>query len=162
MKRIFALLFCLIFVFSLVSCRSKGHFTTGEYKIEFNAELLGEQFSEAENEIKGCDYRISFAENGNFSLDLGFSSTVYGVWAAEGEEVICTVNSYTSEYSPEQDTAAELTFKVVSQSELEVSAVSQGFTIYTTELTENGYELTSEQKELEFWPIVKGIKYKIA
>lgn len=168
------LTFCLavLLVLSLSSCvrgekddlgsNSAPKFTEGNYVIEFDEALLGDEYKTAGNEIKGCDYRLSFS-SGKFTADMNFGNRVGGVYSVSGDGVVlCSLKTASGEYSPVQNISGEITFKILSESELEILSAPESYVIKLCELSGGEWVLTDENKELGFWPLVKGIKFRLS
>lgn len=134
-------------------------FKPAEYVIQFNADLLGEEFESAGNEIKGESYTISFLNNNKFNIYMGFGFSVQGTYAVSNNIINCILTSASGEYSPTQEIEGKISFKIISDSEIEIIDIPKSYKIRTSEISDSGWVLTDETKELEFWPLVKGIKY---
>lgn len=135
------------------------NFKPDNYIIQFDADLLGEEFEEAGNEIKECNYEISFLNNNEFNIYMGFGNSVEGTYTIDNNIINCKLTSISGEYSPSQEINGEISFKINSDSEIEIIDIPEFYTIRTSEAGENGWVLTDETKEMRFWPLVKGIKY---
>lgn len=135
------------------------NFKPDNYIIQFDTDLLGEEFEEAGNEIKECNYEISFLNNNEFNIYMGFGNSVEGTYTIDNNIINCKLTSISGEYSPSQEINGEISFKINSDSEIEIIDIPEFYTIRTSEAGENGWVLTDETKEMRFWPLVKGIKY---
>lgn len=135
------------------------NFKPDNYIIKFDADLLGEEFEESGNEIKECNYEISFLNNNEFNIYMGFGNSVEGTYTIDNNIINCKLTSLNGEYSPSQEINGEISFKINSDSEIEIIDIPEFYTIRTSEAGENGWVLTDETKEMRFWPLVKGIKY---
>ena len=126
---------------------------------QFNADLLGEQFESAGNEIKGGSYTISFLDNNKFNIYMEFGNSVQGTYTISNNIINCILTSASGEYSPTQEIEGKISFKIISDSEIEIIDIPEFYTIRTSETSNAGWVLTDETKEMEFWPLVEGIKY---
>lgn len=143
-----------------ISSNSTIEFKPSKYAIQFNADLLGEEFEQAGNEIKGCDYEISFLENNKFIAYMNFGNSIEGTYSVSDDNKInCILTSASGEYSPKQKINEKISFKINSDSEIEIIEVPEFYTIKTSKTTESGEVLTDETKEMGFWPLVEGIKF---
>lgn len=77
-----------------------------------------------------------------------------------GENIInCIVTSARGEYSPLQKIEGKISFKINSDSEIEITDIPESYTIRISSTSAEGWVLTDETKEMGFWPLVKGIKF---
>lgn len=130
------------------------------YVIQFEADLLGENFESCGNEIKGCNYEISFLDNNKFTANMNFGNSIQGTYIISNDNVInCIITSASGEYSPTQEVDGKISFKINSDSEIEIIDIPESYTIKISELGEAGWVLTDENKEMGFWPLVEGIKF---
>lgn len=135
-------------------------FKLGTYQIQFNEDLLGEEFKSSGNEIKGCNYEISFYENNKFSINLGFGHRATGFYAISDNIITCNIDTVEGEYGPSQRTKASISFKINSNSEIEIINASESYEIKVVDIPNNS--LTDEFKDMSLWPLVKGIKYVLS
>ena len=162
---ILALALILVYYFGFVVNKNKTdknmlEFKPSNYVIQFDSNLLGEKFKESGNEIKECNYEISFLDNNKFTIYMNFGNYIQGTYAISNDNIInCILTSTSGEYSPIQEIDEKISFKINSNSEIEVIDIPESYTIRTTELSETGWILNEETKEMKFWPLVKGIKY---
>jgi len=172
MKKAALFFLVVLCVFSLSACISNEKsdlglnnapsFTEGDYLIEFNEDLLGDEYKTAGNEIKGCDYKLSF-KNGKFTVDMNFGNSVGGTYSVSGDGVVlCSLKTAEGEYSPEQNIKGEISFKVVSGSKIKILSAPDSYDIKITELKNGEWVLTSEEKSLGLWPLVNGIEFKLS
>lgn len=133
-----------------------------KYVIQFNENLLGNEFAESGDEIKGCNYEIAFLENNKFSIYMNFGNVIEGTYEIVDNNIInCKVTSALGEYSPSQPIEGKITFKINSENELEIIEIPETYTINITEYKDEKWVLTDETKEMVYWPLVKGIKYTL-
>jgi len=143
-----------------ISNNNTIEFKPSNYAIQFDADLLGEEFKQAGNEIKGCDYEISFLENNTFIAYMNFGNSIEGTYSISNDNKInCIITSASGEYSPKQEVSGRISFKINSNSEIEILDIPEFYTIKTSTSTESGWVLTDETKEMAFWPLVEGIKF---
>ena len=172
MKKMLTFCLAVLLVISLPACvriekdalgsNGAASFTQGDYVIEFDEALLGDEYKTAGNEIKGCDYRLSFS-GGKFNADMNFGNSVGGVYSVSGDGVVlCSLKTSSGEYSPVQNISGEITFKILSESELEILSAPESYVIKLCELNGGEWVLTDENKELGFWPLIDGISFKLA
>ncbi|MDO5556147.1 MAG: hypothetical protein Q4G09_05925 [Clostridia bacterium] len=65
----------------------------------------------------------------------------------------------SGEYSQTQEINEKISFKINSDSEIEIIDIPEFYTIRTSQISDVGWVLEDETKEMKFWPLVKGIKY---
>lgn len=143
---------------------AENSFKSGNYHIQFDEELLGEEFESSGDEIKGCDYEISFLENNEFTAYMNFGNNISGSYSISNNNIItCTANNFYGEYSPEQEISTTISFKINSNSEIEIVNVPESYKIKTADLNDSGeWALTDEDKDMYLWPLVKGIKFVLS
>ena len=116
--------------------------------------------------INSTDCSISFLEDNTFTAYIGWGNNISGTYNISGDNIInCTVDNSWGEYSPNQETYAEISFKMNSDTEIEVIAASEYYTIKSTNLNENGngWILTDEDKDMPLGiEIKKGIKFVLS
>lgn len=172
MKKVALFFLVVLCVFSLSACASKENgdlsstsapsFTEGDYVIEFNETLLGDEYKTAGNEIKDCDYNISF-KDGKFTAYMNFGNSVGGTYSVSGDGVVlCSLKTAIGEYSPEQSIKGEISFKVISESKIKILSAPDSYDIKISELKDGKWVLTNEEKSLGFWPLVNGIEFKLS
>lgn len=172
MKKTLTFFLAVLLALSLPACvrteksdldsNSATKFTQGDYVIEFDEALLGDEYKSAGNEIKGCDYKFSF-KDGEFTADMNFGNSVSGVYSVSGDGIVlCSLKTAVGEYSPVQNINGEISFKIVSESEIEILSAPESYVIKLCELNGGEWVLTDENKELSFWPLVDGINFKLA
>ena len=95
---------------------------------------------------------------------MNFGNSVGGVYSVSSDGVVrCLLKTAYGEYSPDQDIQGEIVFKAVSENQIEIVSAPESYTIKLCELNNNGeWVLTSEEKDLSLWPLVSGIKFKLA
>ncbi len=129
-----------------------------KYVIQFDENLLGSEFTEAGSEIK----EIAFLEDNRFSIYMGFGNLVEGTYEIVNNDMInCKVTSAYGEYSPKQQVNGEISFKINNENELQILEIPETYVINITENKDGKWVLTDETKEMEYWPLVKGIKYTL-
>lgn len=142
-----------------VSTDNKIPFEPANYVIQFDANLLGEEYEAAGNEIKGCDYEISFLDDNKFTAYMNFGNFIEGSYTISNNIINCIVTSARGEYSPLQKIEGKISFKINSDSEIEITDIPESYTIRISSTSAEGWVLTDETKEMGFWPLVKGIKF---
>ena len=133
---------------------TKTPFKLGDYYVRSSETTL-------DDEINSTDYRISFLEDNTFTAYISWGNNISGTYNISDDNIInCTVYNFWSEYSPNQDTYAEISFKINSVTEIEVTDASEYYTIKTTNLSENGnsWILTDEDKDMTLG-IKNGLKF---
>jgi hypothetical protein len=161
---ILVILLALVYYFGFVVNKNKSNNNISEFKpsnyiIQFNSNILGEKFNEVGNETKDCNYEISFLDNNKFTIYMNFGNYIQGTYTVSNNIINCILTSASGEYSPAQEVSGKISFKINNNSEIEIIDIPESYKIRTTELSENGWILTDETKEMEFWPLIKGIKY---
>ena len=134
-------------------------FKPSDYVIQVDANLLGEEFELSENEIKQYNYEISFLDDNSFKINMGSGNSVQGNYVVSDDIITCNLTHASGEYSPTQEINGKISFKINSNSEIEIISIPEFYTIKLSELSDSGWVLTDETKKTEFWPLVKGIKY---
>lgn len=130
-------------------------FKPATYVIQFDEDLLGEEFKLAGNEIKDCEYAVSFLDNNKFNIDTGFGNSVQGTYSVDGNVINCILTTSDGENSTIQPIDGEISFRINNDSELEIIDVPE---FYTIKIDMDGEK---ESKEMTLWPLVKGIKYVV-
>lgn len=125
------------------------------YVIQFDEDLLGEEFKSAGGEIKDCKYEITFSADGKFNINTGFGNSVQGTYSVDRDIIDCTLTALNGENSSMQSIDGEISFKINNDSELEITDASESYTIKIVDTA------GEESKEMLLWPLVKGIKYTI-
>lgn len=138
---------------------NKVDFKPSDYVIQVDANLLGEEFELSENEIKQYNYEISFLDDNSFKINMGSGNSVQGNYVVSDDIITCNLTHASEEYSPTQEINGKISFKINSNSEIEIISIPEFYTIKLSELSDSGWVLTDETKKTEFWPLVKGIKY---
>ncbi len=138
---------------------NKVDFKPSDYVIQVDANLLGEEFELSENEIKQYNYEISFLDDNSFKINMGSGNSVQGNYVVSDDIITCNLTHASGEYSPTQEINGKISFKINSNSEIEIISIPEFYTIKLSELSDSGWVLTDETKKTEFWPLVKGIKY---
>lgn len=138
---------------------NKVDFKPSDYVIQVDANLLGEEFELSENEIKQYNYEISFLDDNSFKINMGSGNSVQGNYVVSDDIITCNLTHASGEYSPTQEINGKISFKINSNSEIEIISIPEFYTIRLSELSDSGWVLTDETKKTEFWPLVKGIKY---
>ena len=138
---------------------NKVDFKPSDYVIQVDANLLGEEFELSENEIKQYHYEISFLDDNSFKINMGSGNSVQGNYVVSDDIITCNLTHASGEYSPTQEINGKISFKINSNSEIEIISIPEFYTIKLSELSDSGWVLTDETKKTEFWPLVKGIKY---
>lgn len=161
---ILVILLALVYYFGFVVNKNKSNNNISEFKpsnyiIQFNSNILGEKFNEVGNETKDCNYEISFLNNNKFTIYMNFGNYIQGTYTVSNNIINCILTSASGEYSPAQEVSGKISFKINNNSEIEIIDIPESYKIRTTELSENAWILTDETKEMEFWPLIKGIKY---
>lgn len=131
-------------------------FKPATYVIQFDENLLGEEFKLAGGEIKDCKYEITFLEDSKFDINTGFGNSVQGTYSVDNNIINCKLISSNGENLSKNSINEEISFKINNDSELEIINISDVYTIKVRDM--NGKE---ESKEMTLWPLVKGIKYII-
>lgn len=144
---------------SNVSTDNKTQFKTGTYIIQFDANLLGEEYETAGNEIKGCDYEFSFLDNNEFSAYMNWGNSIYGSYTVSNNIINCIITSTSGDNAATQKIEGKISFKINSDSEIEITDITESYTIRVSDISDEGWVLTDETKEMSFWPLVKGIKF---
>ena len=90
---------------------------------------------------------------------MNFGNYIQGTYTVSNNIINCILTSASGEYSPAQEVSGKISFKINNNSEIEIIDIPESYKIRTTELSENGWILTDETKDMEFWPLIKGIKY---
>lgn len=142
-----------------VSTDNKIQFEPANYVIQFDANLLGEEYKTAGNEIKGCDYEISFLNNNKFTAYMNFGNSIEGSYTVSNNIINCIITSASGEYSPTQQIEGKFSFKINNNSEIEIIDIPESYAIKNSEISSEGWILTNETKEMKFWPLVEGIKF---
>jgi len=138
---------------------NKVDFKPSDYVIQVDANLLGEEFELSENEIKQYNYEISFLDDNSFKINMGSGNSVQGNYVVSDDIITCNLTHASGEYSPTQEINGKISYKINSNSEIEIISIPEFYTIKLSELSDSGWVLTDETKKTEFWPLVKGIKY---
>ncbi len=138
---------------------NKVDFKPSDYVIQVDANLLGEEFELSENEIKQYNYEISFLDDNSFKINMGSGNSVQGNYVVSDDIITCNLTHASGEYSPTQEINGKISFKINSNSEIEIISIPEFYTIKLSELSDSGWVLTDETKKTEFRPLVKGIKY---
>ncbi len=136
-------------------------FTAADYIIEFDEAILGEAFKEAGNEIKGCEYNLSF-KDGKFVAYMNFGNSVEGTYTVSDNIISCKLTKASGEYSPDQNIKGDISFKVVSSDTLQVISAPESYTVKIAEISDGEWVLTSEEKEMGLWPLVDGIRFRLS
>lgn len=133
---------------------------TGTNQMKLGKHYIQSNETPLDDELNTIDCDISFLENNKFNAYIGWGNSVSGTYTIIVNNIVkCLINSAKGEYSPEQDTYAEISFKINSNSEIEVIGASETYMIKLTDLDENGnYIITNEDKKMPL-EITKGIKY---
>lgn len=109
------------------------------------------------------DEDITFSENNKFDAYIGFGNYVSGTYSLSDSNTInCTITSFIGEYSPEQKVDGSMTFKIIDDSTIELVNVSTTTKVQTTNLTDSGWVLSGEYKDLSLRPFEKGIKFVLS
>lgn len=113
--------------------------------------------------INTSDCEISFLENNTFTAYIGWGNAISGTYKISDDNIIeCTVNTAWGEYSPKQETYAKFSFKINSNSEIEILDASEFYQVKVTNLNESGqWVLTDENKDMSLG-IEKGIKFVLS
>lgn len=146
---------------STTSVDTDAEFTEADYIIEFDETLLGEAYKAAGNEIKDCEYNLSF-KDGKFAAYMNFGNSIEGTYTVSDNIISCKLTKASGEYSPDQNIKGDISFKVVSNDTLEVISAPESYTVKISEISNGEWVLTSEEKDLAFWPLVNGIKFRLA
>ncbi|MDO5556148.1 MAG: hypothetical protein Q4G09_05930 [Clostridia bacterium] len=70
-------------------------FKPANYVIKFDSNLLGEKFESSGNQIKECDYEISFLNNNEFTIYMNFGNFIKGTYSVSSDNIInCIITSF--------------------------------------------------------------------
>lgn len=110
--------------------------------------------------VDTSDCNISFLENNKFEAYIGWGHSISGTYSISDNNIIkCLINSFKGELSPEQNTYAEISFKINDNTEIEVINASETYNIKVTSIDNDGNTIiTNEDKEM-LLSIKKGIKF---
>ena len=86
-----------------VSTNNTVEFNQTDYVIQFDEYLLGEEYETAGNELKEESYTISFLNNNEFNIYMGFGNSVQGNYTISNNIVNCILTTARGEYSPIQE-----------------------------------------------------------
>lgn len=129
----------------------------GSYVVQPDEKILGDI-----TDIMG-DEDITFSENNKFDAYIGFGNNVSGTYSISDPNTInCTITSFVGEYSPEQKVDGSMTFKIIDDSTIELVNASTTTKVQTTNLTDSGWVLSGEYKDLSLRPFEKGIKFVLS
>lgn len=129
----------------------------GSYVVKPDKNILGDI-----SDISG-EENIKFSENNKFSAYIGFGNGFSGTYNISEQNIInCNITTFVGEYGPDQKVTGSLTFKINDASTIEVVDASESIKIQISNLTDNGWTLSDEYKDLSLIPFVKGIKFIIS
>ena len=128
-------------------------FNIGSYNIQIDDSILVQEGAEG-------DESIEFSGNNTFNAYLGFGNSISGSYTISNNEINCIADTFYSEYGPNQKITASLTFKINSDSEIEIINTSEKYEIKVVDILNNS--LTDETKDMSFWPYVAGIKFNLS
>lgn len=129
-------------------------FKLGNHYVQSNETII-------DDGINSTDCRISFLEDNIFTAYISWGNNISGTYNISDDNIInCTVDNFWGEYSPNQETYAKISFKMNSDTEIEVIDASEYYTIKDTNLSENGNDwlLTDEDKDMPLG-IKKGLRF---
>lgn len=130
------------------------NFTTGDYYIQIDTSILKET-----DGVVG-DESIEFLDNNTFNAYTGFGNGISGTYTISNNKIDCIADTFYSEYGPNQEINALLSFKINSESEIEIINTSESYEINIVDIPNNS--LTDETKDMSLWPFVKGIKFSLS
>ena len=131
--------------------KEKANFTMGEYSIQIDKSILDDTEGIAEDES------IEFLEGNTFNAYTGFGNCISGTYTVSDSKIDCIANTFHSEYGPNQEINASMSFKINNKSEIELIGTSETYQIKIVDIPNN--TLTNETKDMSLWPFVKGIKF---
>lgn len=135
------------------SSTSASDFTLGNYYIQIDSLILNN------GEFITGDEGIEFLEDNQFRAYIGSGNGILGNYVISGNEINCTANEAYSEYGPLQEINVSLTFKMNSNSEIELLNASESYKVHVVDIPNNA--LTAETKDMSLWPFVKGTKFML-
>lgn len=90
---------------------------------------------------------------------MNFGNSIEGSYTISNNIINCIITSASGEYSPTQKIEGKNSFKINSDSEIEITDIPESYTIRTSETSPEGLGLTDNTKKIEFWPLVESIKF---
>ncbi len=126
----------------------------GSYVVQPDEKILGDI-----TDIMG-DEDITFSENNKFDAYIGFGNGISGTYTISDNKINCTADTFYSEYGPTQKISASISFKINSDSEIEVIDTTESFKINLVDIPNNS--LMDETKDMFFRPFEKGIKFVLS
>ena len=128
----------------------------GKYQIIPDKNILDKEYFEISDY---GDEIIEFKDNNSFKAYLGWGNGILGAYTISNDEIICTAKTFYSNNAPDQDINISFTFKIINNSEIEITKAPSSYTIHTVDFTT--HSLTNEIKEMSFLPFVVGTQFKI-
>lgn len=126
----------------------------GSYVVQPDEKILGDI-----TDIMG-DEDITFLKNNKFDAYIGFGNGISGTYTISGNKIDCTADTFYSEYGPNQKISASISFKINSDSEIEVIDTTESFKINLVDIPNNS--LMDETKDMSLRPFEKGIKFVLS
>lgn len=135
------------------------NFEPSKYVMQLDAELLEGIYEPYGNEFTEWNREISFLKDNTINIYMGEGISIQGTYTVSNDIINCTITSTSGEYSPAQEITGKISFRIISNSEIEIIDVPESYTIKVSELTDSGWVLTDETTEISFVPLVEGIKF---
>lgn len=123
----------------------------GSYIVQPDEKILGDI-----TDIMG-DEDITLSEDNKFNAYIGFGNGISGTYTISDNKIDCTADTFYSEYGPNQKINASISFKINSDSEIEVIDTTESFEINLVDIPNNS--LMDETKDMFLRPFEKGIKF---
>ena len=137
---------------------SEAKIKLGTYNIQIDKSIIDE-----DSYIGANDENIEFSDDNKFEAYIGEGAIIAGKYSISDNIVNCTIETFESEYTPEQKVTGRISFKIVDDSTIEIASVSETIKIETGTLDENGkWVLSGEYKDLYLSPFVEGIKFVLS
>lgn len=129
------------------SNKNKINLILGSYTVQSGEKVLGDEY-------------ITFLENNKFNAYKGFGISISGTYTISDNKINCIADTYYSDYGPNQKISASISFKINSNSELEVIDATESFKIKVVDIPTNS--LTDETNDIFLSPFEKGIKFVLS
>lgn len=126
----------------------------GNYTVQPDEKILGDIL-----DIMG-DEGITFLEGNEFDAYIGFGNGISGTYTISDSKIDCVADTFYSEYGPNQKINASMSFKINSDSEIEVIDTTESFEINLVDIPNNS--LMDETKDMFLRPFEKGIKFVLS
>lgn len=133
---------------------SEEKLNLGNYIVQPDEEILGDTL-----DIVG-DEGITFSEDNKFDAYIGFGNGISGTYTISDNRIDCIADTFYSEYGPNQKINASLSFKINSDSEIEIIDTTESFEINLVDIPNNS--LMDETKDMFLRPFEKGIKFVLS